>query len=500
VSVTKSLKAVAIVLATLVPAQAALAKDELVINLVNEPATLDPHMQWNPDSYYVYRNIFDNLVTRNNDGEIVPQVAESWKQISDTELEMDIRSGITFHDGEALTADDVVYSVKRITDPEFSSPQLGQFNSIVDARKVDEDTVILVTSEPYPALLAQLVKLSVVPEHVASELGKEGFNEAPVGSGPYKFGSWDRGVQVTLTRNADYWGDTGAFETVVFKAVPDASTRVANLRAGTADLVVSLDSDIAMQLDSNAGTQVLSAPTERVGFMGMNTVRAPLNDPELRRAVAMAIDREGIVEGILQGGESVASQLATSAHFGFVEGVDPIPYDLERAKEIVASKGDAAKVQMQFATSPVFDQRIVQAIQQMLTEAGLNVEISMTDMATYLKLAQSPEQDQRPDLSFGRWSCACQDVDGVQYPLLHSSSNWSRVNDPELDKLLETGRTTLDEEARLAAYAQVQKIVEENTYILPLYQATALYGANAGLIWQPTANESLFLNRMSWSD
>ena len=165
-SVTKSLKAVAIVLATLVPAQAALAKDELVINLVNEPATLDPHMQWNPDSYYVYRNIFDNLVTRNNDGEIVPQVAESWKQISDTELEMDIRSGITFHDGEALTADDVVYSVKRITDPEFSSPQLGQFNSIIDAKKVDEDTVILVTSEPYPALLAQLVKLSVVPEHV----------------------------------------------------------------------------------------------------------------------------------------------------------------------------------------------------------------------------------------------------------------------------------------------------------------------------------------------
>jgi len=327
VSVTKSLKAVAIVLATLVPAQAALAKDELVINLVNEPATLDPHMQWNPDSYYFYRNIFYNLVTRNNDGEIVPQVAESWKQISDTELEMDIRSGITFHDGEALTADDVVYSVKRITDPEFSSPQLGQFNSIIDAKKVDEDTVILVTSEPYPALLAQLVKLSVVPEHVASELGKEGFNEAPVGSGPYKFGSWDRGVQVTLTRNADYWGDTGAFETVVFKAVPDASTRVANLRAGTADLVVSLDSDIAMQLDSNAGTQVLSAPTERVGFMGMNTVRASLNDPELRRAVAMAIDREGIVEGILQGGESVASQLATSAHFGFVEGVDPIPYE-----------------------------------------------------------------------------------------------------------------------------------------------------------------------------
>ena len=91
------------------------AKDQLVVDLVNEPSTLDPHMQWNPDSYYVYRNIFDNIVTRDNDGEIAPQVATQWNWLSDTELELTIRDGITFHDGEALTADDVVYSVKRIS-------------------------------------------------------------------------------------------------------------------------------------------------------------------------------------------------------------------------------------------------------------------------------------------------------------------------------------------------------------------------------------------------
>ncbi|WP_299820671.1 ABC transporter substrate-binding protein [uncultured Roseibium sp.] len=499
-SFSKLLRAAAVVSVMLTTASAALAKDELVVDLVNEPATLDPHMQWNPDSYYVYRNIFDNLVTRNNDGEIVPQVAESWEQISDTELQLDIRDGITFHDGEPLTADDVVYSVKRITDPDFSSPQLGQFNSIVDAKKVDDNTVVLTTKEPYPALLAQLVKLSIVPEHVAGKLGKEGFNEAPVGSGPYKFDGWDRGVQVTLSKNDNYWGDKGPFETVVFKAVPDASTRVANLRAGTADLVVSLNSDLAMQFEGADGVKVLSAPTERVGFMGMNTLVPPLDDPEIRLAAAMAIDREGIVEGILQGGESVASQMATSAHFGFVEGVEPVPYDLEKARAIVEEKGEAAKVPMKFATSPVYDQRIVQAIQQMLNEAGFDVEISMTDMATYLKAAQNPEQSARPQLSFGRWSCACQDVDGVQYPLLHSSSNWSRVNDPALDTLLETGRATLDEAARLDAYSKVQKIVADNTYILPLYQAAALYGANDALVWQPTANESLFLNRMSWQN
>ena len=487
-----------VIAAALLSAPAVMAQD-ITVNLVNEPSTLDPHQQWNPDSYYVYRNIFDNVVTRDDAGEIVPQIATEWNQVSDTEMVLKIRDDVTFHDGTPLTSEDVVYSVERITDPDFGSPQLGQFNQITGAEVTGENEVTLTTDGAYPVLLAQLVKLSVVPKHVVEEIGDETFNAAPVGSGPYKLASWKRGVDVTLTRNDDYWGDVGPFETASFVAVPDASTRVANLRAGTADLIVSIDSDIIRQLEGQSGVQVLTAPTERVAFMGMNTTRPPLDDPQVREAATMAIDREGIVQGILAGGEIVVDQMATSSHFGYVEGVEAILYDLEKAKRIVEETG-AGDIPMQFATSPVFDQRIVQAIQQMLTEAGFDVEISMTDMSTYLQLARAPEKTERPYLSFGRWSCACQDVDGVQFPLLHSSSSWSRVSDAELDGLLEQGRTSLDEEARMAAYTEVQKIVHDNAYILPLYQAVALYGASDKLEWTPTANESLFLNRMSWNE
>jgi len=484
--------------AALFAAGSALAQD-FTVNLVNEPSSLDPHMQWNPDSYYVYRNVFDNVVTRDDAGEIIPQIATAWEQVSETEMVLTIRDDVTFHDGEPLTPEDVVFSVERITNPDFGSPQLGQFNSITGAEVTGENEVTLTTDGPYPVLLAQLVKLSVVPQHVVEEVGDEAFNAVPVGSGPYVFEDWDRGVAVTLSRNDDYWGEAGPFETAEFLAVPDASTRVANLRAGTADLIVSLDSDLAMQIETAQDVQVLRAPTERVGFMGMNTTRPPLDDPQVRRAVAMAVDREGIVAGILAGGEQQVGQMATPAHFGYVEGVKPIPYDPEAAAEIVEETG-AGGTPMQFATSPVYDQRIVQAIQQMLSEAGFDVEISMTDMSTYLQKARAPEQTERPYFSFGRWSCACQDVDGVQFPLLHSSSSWSRVNDPELDALLETGRSSLDEDERLAAYTEVQSIVQENAYILPLYQAVAIYGAVSELGWTPTANESLFLNRMSWSE
>src|SRR5262249_27258212 len=136
-------------------------KDTLSVDLPGEPATIDPHVQWDTDSYAVYRNIFDNLVTRDVSGKIVPQVATSWKYVNDTTIDFTIRNAIKSLDGSPLTPADVAYSVNRIIDPNFKSPQLDQFNSITKAEAMGADTVRLTTSAPYPALLAQLVKLSI---------------------------------------------------------------------------------------------------------------------------------------------------------------------------------------------------------------------------------------------------------------------------------------------------------------------------------------------------
>ncbi|NNC00895.1 peptide ABC transporter, partial [Corallococcus exiguus] len=165
------------------------------------------------------------------------------------------------------------------------------------------------------------------------------------------------------------------------------------------------------------------------------------------------------------------------------------------AKALVAEVGPSAKAEIEIATSPVFDQRVVQAIQQMLNEAGLNVKINMSDMASYLKRAQAgPETTST--LSFGRWSCACQDADGILFPLLHKSSSWSAYRSPETDKLLEEARETLDKEKRLALYRKIHETVAKEVPLIPLYQSAAIYGATKHLKWQPTPNESLFLNRM----
>lgn len=473
------------------------ASDKLVVDLVNEPSTLDPHRQWNPDSYYVYRNIYDNLVTRNTAGEIVPQIATAWNMVDDTTVEFTIRTDVKFHDGSPLTADDVVFSIKRITNPEFKSPQLGQFNSIVEATATAPDTVVIKTGKPYPPLLAQLVKLSIVSKAYAEKVGDERLNLEPMGSGPYKFVSWQKGVKVELAANADYWRGTPPFASAEFRAVKDAATRIADLRTGKADLIVSLNSDNAAELKSASNLNVLSAPTERVAYLMMNAQYGPLSDVKVRRAVAYALDRKLIIDALLGGYSKIIDVLLTPAHFGYVEGVKSYAYDPEKAKALLTEAGYPDGVTVELVTAPVFDQRIVQAIQQQLSKAGITVDIAMGDMSTFLKRRRA-DPEGFGDMVFGRWSCACQDADGVLYAMFHSDSVWSKYANPELDKHLEAGRSAMDPAVRMKHYELAHEIIADQVPSIALYQAAAIYGAKTGLQWTPTANESLFLMDMSW--
>jgi len=492
--------ALAVVVGAIMPVPSfAAAKDKVVVDLVSEPSSLDPQKQWNPDSYFVYRNIFDQLVTRDDAGKIVPAIATAWTYKSDTEIAFTLRDDVVFHDGKALTPEDVAFSVNRIIDKKFASPQLSQFNKIVSAAVSGPHEVTIRTNGPYPVLLAQLVKLSVVPKHVVEAVGDDAFNLSPVGSGPYKFDKWQRGVAVSLVRNDVYWGKKGYFKSADFRAVPDAATRVADLKAGSADLAVTLDPDLAAQLQGATGIKVLTAVTERIAYLKLNPSQPPFDDVNLRRAVAYAIDKQSIVDGLLGGYDKPVSQLASPDYTGYVKGIDGLPFDPDEARQLVQKAGSVAAQPIAFLTSPTFDQRIVQALVQQLNDVGFKVNIETVDFATYLQRVQS-EKTKQPAISFGRWSCACQDADGISFPLLHSSSSFSAVSDPSIDALLNSARNTLDEKKRLEAYKDVATVVAKDVPILPLYQAAVIYGASDKLEWKPTANESFFLNRASWHE
>jgi peptide/nickel transport system substrate-binding protein len=478
------------------PALAQGAKDTLSVDLPGEPASLDPHVQWDTDSYHVYRNIFDNLVTRNPDGKIVPQLAKAWRYENDTTLVLDIRTDVKFHDGTPLTVDDVAWSVQRIIDPAFKSPQLSQFNSIVKAEAVGTDKVRLTTSSPYPALLAQLVKLSIVPRAYVQKVGNEKFNVEPMGSGPYRFVSWQKGVRVTLAANESYWRGRPPFKTVTFQMVPDTATRIANLKTGRADIIRQLNPDDAASLKGESRLQILSGPTERTGYLFINALAGPTKDVRVRRAIAHAINRQLLIDALLGGYGRPVTILLTPANFGYIEGMKGYPFDPTRARQLLKEAG-AEGAEISFYTSPAYDQRLVQAIQQMLQEVGLKVAISQTDQPTFLKRRQG-KPEEAGSISLGRWSCACQDADGVIFPLFHSQSLWAKYANPAFDDAVTRARQTLKDDERLRHYREAFAILEQDVPGIGLYQDFAIYAARRELSWKPTANEAFFVMEMKW--
>jgi peptide/nickel transport system substrate-binding protein len=478
------------------PALAQGAKDTLSVDLPGEPASLDPHVQWDTDSYHVYRNIFDNLVTRNPDGKIVPQIAKAWRYENDITLVLDIRTDVKFHDGTPLTVDDVAWSVQRIIDPAFKSPQLSQFNSIVKAEAVGTDKVRLTTSSPYPALLAQLVKLSIVPRAYVQKVGNEKFNVEPMGSGPYRFVTWQKGVRVTLAANESYWRGRPPFKTVTFQMVPDTATRIANLKTGRADIIRQLNPDDAASLKGESRLQILSGPTERTGYLFINALAGPTKDVRVRHAIAHAINRQLLIDALLGGYGRPVTILLTPANFGYIEGMKGYPFDPTRARQLLKEAG-AEGAEISFYTSPAYDQRLVQAIQQMLQEVGLKVAISQTDQPTFLKRRQG-KPEEAGSISLGRWSCACQDADGVIFPLFHSQSLWAKYANPAFDDAVTRARQTLKDDERLKHYREAFAILEQDVPGIGLYQDFAIYAARRELSWKPTANEAFFVMEMKW--
>jgi peptide/nickel transport system substrate-binding protein len=311
--------------------------------------------------------------------------------------------------------------------------------------------------------------------------------------------SIQRGVKTTLARNDAYWGTKGPFATAEFHAVPDPATRVADLRSGKADLIVTINPDLAAELKKDARVKVLSVLSERVAYFHLNALAGPTSDLRVRKAIAHAIDRQGIIDGLMAGYDRPATIMLSPVHVGYVDGFKGYAYDPGQAKVLLKEAGVTADTPFTLFTAPTFDQRIVQAIQQMLIDVGMKVTIVTSDFAGWLKRAQSSPAE-FGEMTFSRWSCGCQDADGVLFPLYHSSSQWAKLRDSGMDKELEAGRSLLDPAARLIHYKRVHEIAEATVPVVPLYQVAILYGARKELRWTPTPNESFFINRMKWED
>jgi peptide/nickel transport system substrate-binding protein len=326
----------------------------LIVGLSQAPTSLDPADHRSRLSETVIRNMFDGLVTRDTRSGVHLELAEELNWLDEKTLEVRLRQGVKFHDGVEMTADDVVFTFDRIIQenaieyPEpHSSPRQGLIAPLESIEKVDDYTVVMKFSGPWPPAMQMLVHQQIVPKHYLEEVGTEGFVASPMGTGPFKFVEGQLDDQIVLERFDDYWGGapdlepvgSACVETAIFRVIPESSTRVAALLAGEVDIIQSVPSELIDTLAQTPGVQVKTAPGTQPQWLQLNVSDPLFEDVGVRQALNYAIDKDLIVEAVY-GGRAVSLPGPLSPFNNFVNtDLSPYPYDPDKALELLAEAG-----------------------------------------------------------------------------------------------------------------------------------------------------------------
>jgi peptide/nickel transport system substrate-binding protein len=330
--------------------------DTIIVGMkADKIITLDPAMYRDRDTETVLRNMFDGLVTRTWDGKVVPEIAESWTTPSDDVYIFKIRKDVKFHNGETLDANDVLFTFERILEDGAiagqSSPRKGLLGPLETVEKIDQYTVKFTLANPFPIFPQALVHFQIVPKDYIEKVGDTEFAAKPVGAGPFKFKEGRLDDQIVMERFDEYYGGSQEIppvgvapaKRVIFRMMPEATVRVAALKAGEVHIIQQLPPDLAKTLATDKNIQVKSVDGTRVYCVELNCQKPPFDDVRVRRAINYAVDWDAILTSIYGGnGVRLACAFLPSG-FGFDPDLAPYPYDPGKAKALLREAGYSVK-------------------------------------------------------------------------------------------------------------------------------------------------------------
>lgn len=440
--------------------------------------SLDPHQGKETPAVQVNTQIFDTLVTVDPEtNEVVPQIAESWEQTDDQTYVFKIREGIKFHDGSDLTAEDVKFSLDRA----HNSAAVSYIVNFIEEVTVDDDhTVTVKTTAPYAPTLRNLAIpfAAIVPKAVV-EADENAFIQNPVGSGPYKFVEWNHGDHVTLKAFDDYYAGKPETENLIMKVIPETSQRTIALETGEVDLAYDLAVNDIPKVNSDDKLTVYEIPSLTCWYVSMNMNKKPFDNPKVREAMSMAIDRQTIIDTINAGSGQTADAIIAPAVFGYYStGVKE--YNPTKAKELLAEAGYPNG----FSTTLwVNDNQsrieMCQAMQAMLLEVGVQCNLEVLEFGSFISRTTAGDHD----LAYFGWTTSSGDADYSYYSLEHSTQqgaagNRSFLADPDVDKLIEEARSNTNEEERKELYKELAIKLDEINNNIPVYYSSINVGAN----------------------
>ena len=453
----------------------------LVVGQADKPALLNPLQvpSGGRETRAIKRQIFDALVIQNNDLQPEPQLAKSWSVENDVLWTFTLRDDVKFHNGEPFNAEAAKFNLDMIIAPGSKAAWHSQLSSIIESVEVSGEYELKVkTFKPAPTLLVMIAFQEIVPPDYYKKVGPEGFEAAPVGTGPFEFVSRD-GSTVTLKRNESYWGGPAAASGLVFRTIPEVSSRIAALRAGEINIADKIPSDLTGELTRN--TKAVVAPGTRIYFLAMNVAAPPFDKVEVRRAAAAAIRRDLLVSALYRGHAHPLNQPAFPEMFGYQASIPGFTYDIEKAKAGFASVKEPVTIDVRRA-----DLVLAQAVQGFLNEAGLKSEVRLVEDAAFNDLIGNG----RPQACVSSWGVAEGDLDAILSRHFWSgraaNNAYTNYKNPKHDELFMAARGTTDRAERAKLYAEVISILVDEAPWATLVTPSEIYGVSANLAgWEP---------------
>lgn len=468
-------------------------ENKLIYSQSSESVTLHPHEATDVYSRRVISNIFDRLIETNEKLEIVPGLAESWEQVDPLTLKFNLRKGVKFQNGDELTSEDVKYTFENAK----KSAKVGTLYAMIDTVETpDKYTAVFKTSTPSGSLMHHLTHITASILNKKYYEATENTNHNPMGTGAYSLAEWKPGDYMTLKRNDDYFRGKPAIEIVEVRAVPEENSRVIAIETGEHHITGDIDSIGRKILAGREDVKIDEISSLGVAYLGINTAKGALQDVRVRKAIAMGVNRDIIIDSVLMGAVEKANSLLGPGVVGYSKDTRPFEYNPEEAKKLLNEAGYETLDLTLVTSNNDLRKQMAEIMQAQLKEIGINIKIEILEWATFLNTTGSGKSD----LFMIGWSNSSGDADYGLTPMLHSSmkgnsGNRSFFDNKEFDTLLEKGKVELNPEKRAEIYAKAQDVMNREVPILPIYFMPASAGIRKevkGFVQSPINNPTFY--------
>jgi len=434
-------------------------KDSLVVATAYDAKSLDPHAVNDVASSNVMTQIYETLVQLDDKGNLVPMLAESFKQVDDVSFEFKLKKGVKFQNGEEMKASDVKFSFIRASKSAPIAHIMGDID-INSFKTADDYTVSFKIKTPSTGFLPSLVHTggSILSEKAVTSAG-ENYAMNPVGTGPFKFISWTKGDRVELESFKDFHGDKPKFTKMTLRVIPEPTNRVIELESGGVDLAYEVSSNDISRVTENSELQILRVVDNSTQFLGFNTKKKPFNDLKIRQAISYAIDTTSVVNTVWRGvGKVAVGPIGPNVKYSDAS-LKVHEYNVQKAKDLLKEAGFPNGFKTNIWTNEKKERVDMATIMQsQLKEIGIDAKISVLEWGAYLTGLAKGDQD----MFIVGWTCQTPDPDMAVYAPFHSSKmgaggNYSYFNSPKVDELIVKGRTMKDSDERKEVYTEIQK-------------------------------------------